>query len=502
VTLNHSGLDSSKPADAEPGFLARELGEVPAGTGRSDNFLKRVQGRSSLIAGALAVSVVSSATVLGVRPISDPSPWLHLRIGQYLLGGGQFGYPDPWAPFAVKQYVPTEWLPAIVGYLTYDAFGAPGIAWLRCAGILALLTAMAWTTRRAAGSVVGITAAFVALLGAYDGLTERPQMLSLIFLAMTMGAWWRTAEDLRPRLWLIPMTWIWACSHGLWLVGIGVGALVACGLACDRRIGRRQLRNMLLIPLASLGAAGLTPIGPKLLLAPFAVSNNAREFVGEWQSSSIRQPVTVLTLVMIGFVLIAWARSARKPQWWQIGLLVTSLVFALAMSRTVAVAAVLVAPLLAQELQKLFPMRVTRPSRHAQLAWVGLTVAALVLAAPLARAVAQNPLGVPVNLAKELRQFPSGTKVIATGDVTGWLLWSAPGLKPVEDIRIEVYAPTYVRRYIETMAAGPAWRGFIRDTGPTVALLQNDSPLVTALTERAGWHTLGSDSGYLLLRRP
>ena len=72
----------------------------------------------------------------------------------------------------------------------------------------------------------------------------------------------------------------------------------------------------------------------------------------------------------------------------------------------------------------------------------------------------------------------------------------------MEDIRIEVYDPSYVRRYIETMAAGPAWRGFIRDTGATVALLQKDSPLVTALTERAGWQAVGSDAGYLLLRRP
>jgi len=502
VTLNHPRLDSSTPADAEHEVIAHGQGELPSGKSRSGVFVDRVHDRGSLIVSALAVFVVSAATVLGVRPIGDPSPWLHLRIGQYLLAGGRFGYPDPWAPFAAKPYVLTEWLPAIVGYLTYNKFGAPGIAWLRCAGILTLLTALTWTTRRAAGAIAAITAAFVALLGAYDGLTERPQMLSLIFLAITLGAWWRTTEDLRPRWWLVPVTWVWACSHGLWLVGLGVGAVVACGLACDNRMGRRQLRNLLLVPLASLAAAGLTPVGPKLLLAPFTVGSNARDFVGEWQPSTIHQPVTVVTLLMIGFVLIAWARSARSPHWWQVGLLVTSLVCALAMVRTVAVAAVIAAPLLAQELQNLLPMRATRPSRLAQLSWVGLTAVALVVAAPMAGALAQNPNGVPVHLAAQLRQIPSGTRVVATGDVTGWLLWSAPDLKPVEDLRIEVYDPSYVRRYIEAMAAGPAWRGFIQETGATVALLDEDSPLATALRERAGWHAVGSDAGYLLLRRP
>ena len=502
VTQNHRRLDPSTPADSKLEVIPHNPTQAPAWMRRYDILLDWIHDRGSLIVSALAVFVVSATTALGVRPISDPSPWLHLRIGQYLLAGGRFGSPDPWAPFATRQYVPTEWLPAIVGYLTYDHFGAPGIAWLRSAGILALLTALVWTTRRAAGAIAAIVASFVALLGAHDGLTERPQLISLVFLVVTLGAWWRTTEDLRPRWWLVPVTWVWACSHGLWLVGIGVGALIACGLASDNRIGRRQLRKLLLVPLASLGAVALTPIGPKLLLAPFTVGSNARDFVGEWQPSTIHQPVTVIALLMIGFVLIAWARSARRPHWWQVGLLVTSLVFAFAMARTVAVAAVLVAPLLAQELQNLFTIRVPRPSRRAQLSWVGLIVAALVISAPLAGAVAQNPQGVPAHLAAQLRQIPSGTRVVATGDVTGWLLWSAPDLKPVEDIRIEVYSPSYVRRYIEAMAAGPAWRGFIQDTGATVALLESESPLATALRERAGWRSVGSDDGYVMLRRP
>lgn len=474
---------------------------VPPNT-QSASLFYRVRNRGSLLVSAFAFCVVAASTVLGVRAISDPSPWLHLRIGQFLLDGGRFGYPDPWAPFAAKPYVLTEWFPAIVGYLTYNRFGAPGIAWLRCAGILILLTALLWTTRRAAGATAALLAAFVAMLGAYDGLTERPQMFSLIFLAITLGAWWRTAEDLRPRWWLVPLSWAWASFHGLWMVGIGVGVIVGCGLACDRRISGHGLRRLLLVPLASLCVAGLTPIGPKLLLAPFTVGSNARDFVGEWQSPSIRQPATVITLLMIGFVLIAWARSARTPRWWQIGLLVTSLVGALAMARTVAIAAVLAAPLVAQELQSLFTTPLTRPSTRAQLSWLGLTAVALVMAVPLAGAVAQNPEGVPVHLAAQLRQIPNGTRVIATGDVTGWLLWSAPNLKPVEDIRIEIYDPAYVHRFIEAMAAGPAWRGFVQDTGATVALLKEDSPLATALQERAHWRATGSDAGYLLLRRP
>jgi hypothetical protein len=461
---------------------------------------RRAEGRKATL--AASVLTVGTATLLGVRAISDPSPWLHLRIGQFLLQGGRFGLPDPWAPFADKPYVPTEWLPSIVGYLTYHQFGPPGIAWLRCAGILAFLTALVWTTRLVAGGFIALIVALAALAGAYDGLTERPQMLSLIFLAVTLGAWWRTTSDLRVRWWLVPLTWLWAMSHGLWPVGIGLGVLMVLGLLLDRRVNVRQSLGMLLVPLTSIVAAGVTPLGPKLLLAPFTVGSNARNFVGEWQSPTMTQPVTVITLILIGLVVLAWIRSSRKPDWWQLGLLAASFLSCLVMARTVAVSAVLVAPLLAQEVQRFVGTHQIPATRRARFGWLSLVLAASVVAMPLAVAVAQNPVGVPEHLSNQLNNLPKGTNVVATGDITGWLLWTAPDLRPVEDLRVEIFSPERVQEFVETMQAGPRWREFIDQSHVTAALLLSDSPLATALQERAGWRAAGSDAGYVLLRKP
>jgi hypothetical protein len=448
---------------------------------------------------AVATIVVSISVFVGVRPVSDPSPWLHLKVGAFLLDGRRFGLPDPWAPFARGAYVPTEWLPAIMGQELYQAFGLPGIAWMRCAGILGLLLALVWSARSAADTATATLVALAALVGAYDGLTERPQLVGFIFLAIAVGAWWRTALDLLPRWWLVPMTWLWACFHGLWSVGIAVGLVIITGLLLDRRLTRSAATRLLAIPILSLVAAGLTPLGARLLLTPLTVGRNVGEFVGEWQPTSARNPFALVTLAMLGLVILSWVRLRRRAQWWQIGLLVTGVGATLATTRTIAVGAIIAAPLLAHEIQLYRDRPVARTTRRFRWAWAALILIALAAAMPLSAARAQDPVSVPQRLRPQLSLIPPGTVVLAEGDINGWLFWAEPAVKPVLDPRIEIYPPAHVRAFISAMSAGPGWQQFVQRTGARYALVLSDSPIATALVEHAGWSRIGEDAGLVLL---
>jgi hypothetical protein len=473
----------------------------PARTGTTAEAARAHRDRP-WFAGAVTTIVVFISVVLGVRPVSDPSPWLHLKVGAFLLDGGRFGLPDPWAPFAGKAYLPTEWLPAVLGQEISQGFGLPGIAWMRCTGILGLLSALVWSARRSADTVTAALVAFAALVGAYEGLTERPQLLGLVFLAVAVGAWWRTALDLKPRWWLVPMTWLWACCHGLWIVGIAVAVVCIVGLLLDRRLTRATAAKLVAIPTLSLVVAGLTPLGPRLLLSPLAIGTNVREFVGEWQSTSVHNPFAVVTLAMLGLVILSWVRMGRRPPWWQIGFLLTGVVATLAMVRTVAVGAVLAAPLLAHEIQLFRDRPVVATSRRSRAAWAALILVALAAAAPLSAARAQDPVAIPQRLTPQLSAIPSGAVVLADGDVSGWLFWAHPGVRPVLDPRIEIYPPAHIRAFASAMAAGPGWNQFVDRMGARYALVHTDSPIATALVERGGWSQIGKDAGFVLLRAP
>ena len=460
--------------------------------------------RARWLSWGLALVFVAVTTRVGLRAVSDPSPWLHLRVGQFLLDGGRFGLPDPWAPYPTRPFVPTEWLPSILAAKLYAVAGLPAIAWMRCASMLLLLTAALWSTRRVASGVPSLLAAFVAVLAAGEGMTERPQAISLVLLAITVGAWWRTSEDLRPRWWLVPLTWIWALSHGLWVVGLGLGVVIVAGLAIDHRLDHRQAGRLLAIPALGLLAAALTPIGPRLLLTPLTIGAKGSDFVGEWQPTSIRDPYAILTVTMLAVVLFVWIRSRAVPPWWQIALAGMSLVSALAMTRTIAVGAVLAAPLLANALQQSLWTSVHHNpvTRRSALGWLALVTAAAVIAMPIAGAIARAPVGMPEGLRPQLSAIPAGTVILCEDDKTGWLLLAEPHLAPAIDIRTEIYSPAHHRAYIRTMAVEPGWQNFIKSTRSTYALVAQGSPIATALRERLGWQPRGSDSGYVLLAAP
>ncbi|MHB8185062.1 MAG: hypothetical protein ACYDDU_03065 [Dermatophilaceae bacterium] len=449
--------------------------------------------------GVLALLALGLTVRVGTRAVGDPDIWWHLKTGQYVLNGGHFSGPDPWVPFATRPFVLTQWLPEVVAQKVYEFAGLPGVAWLRSAAMLVLLGTLLWACRRVADTVPALMAALAAMLGAGASLTERPQLVSFILLAVTLAAWWRSAEDLRPRWWLIPLTWVWACSHGLWPVGLAVGGVVILGLAVDRRLSRRTALRLMLVPALSLVAAALTPVGPRLLLSAFDVSSAAGPFVQEWQPTSARNPFALITLSMIALVVLTWVRSRSVPPTWQILLATTAFVATLIMFRTVAIGAVIAAPLFANALQQ---QRFRPPkalTRQAAFTWLGLSLVAALIAMPMAGAVAQKPFGVPDRLRPQLAALPAKTVVLDQFAISGWLLWAEPHLIPVVDLRSEVYSSEYLTAYRNNESVGPGWQSFITRTGATTALLSEDSALADALQQQLRWRVTGRDNGYVLL---
>ena len=449
-------------------------------------------------------------TALATRAVADPSPWLHLKVGQFLLDGHRFAAPDPFAPYASSSYEPTQWLPSVVVAALYDHAGLPAVAWVRGAGIACFALAMVLATRLAARPAIALAAAALTIAGAYPSLTERPQLLGFIMVVVTVAAWWRSAHDGRPRWWLIPFTWLAACVHGVWAMGLGIGALVVAGIVLQRLFTPRERNRLIAVLAGCVAAAAVTPLGPRLVVSPFAVGGNARQFVTEWMASSVRTPSVALSLVVLAGVFALWVTSRRQPPYWQVMLWVTAILLVLVMQRTVGIGAIVGAMLLADAAEDYLARRGTdavsaRPrlaigARGAELAvLVAATLAAVLLAIPLADARGQVARRVPTALTQPLRQIPQGTHVISDGDLSGWLMFQAPQVRPVFDIRVEVYSAAHVRGFIAALSAQPGWTAYLARTQTRAALLKSDAPLASALGNQWHWTVVASDRGYVLM---
>jgi hypothetical protein len=448
-------------------------------------------------------------TALVTRPVSDPSPWLHLKVGQFLLDGHRFGRPDPFAPYATRIYEPTQWLPSVLVTSLYDHVGLAAVAWSRAAAITVFVLCLLLATRRLARPAIAVGATALAVAGAWPSLTERPQLLGFVMLVVSTSAWWHSAQDGRPRWWLVPFTWLEACVHGVWSVGVGLGAVIVLGVLLGGLFTPRARARLVAALAASALAAGLTPLGPSLLLSPLEVGGNARQFVTEWLPSSVRTPSVALSLAMLAGVFALWAASRRRPPVWQLLLWVTGILLVLLMQRTVAVGAMVGAFLLADTVETHLTGRAPTAdallepqSARGRKEWAVLVTAAIVgiaLAVPLSALRAQQAHGVPTQLISDLRSLPAGTHIISDGDMSGWLMFETPQLAPIYDIRVEVYTPAHVRGFVDALQAKPGWSAYLTNAQARAALLKGDAPLVSALEGQWHWHITKSDLGYVLM---
>ena len=201
--------------------------------------------------------------VIGIGKFWEVDTWWHLSVGQHILDTHTLRGPDAWARFADRPYTATQWLPEAAAAWLVGVMGPGGVVLLRATSVLTLVVLLYVLGRLSAGRLTAGLVAAVALLGAGAGLNPRPQLVSFVLFAVTVLAWWRTAHDHRPRWWLVAVYWLWACSHGLWSIGLAVNGVLLAALVLDPRTRpdrRTTLRLGGLLAACTLAVA-VTPLG-------------------------------------------------------------------------------------------------------------------------------------------------------------------------------------------------------------------------------------------------
>jgi hypothetical protein len=484
-------VDSLTPAPADGASAAPD--DVPPQRTLLDRL--RLVVPLIIVAGSLA-----ALTKRDSEPLSNADTYFHLRFGhEFLDGTWSLRHPGSVTTFGTNDWVPTQWLPQVVMAQLEDWWGLAGVAFL--AGVLhvGLGLAIWFSARRYAGPVAAAPVLILALLAASPGISMRPQVLSFLLVVVTTTAWMSTRDDQKARWWLVPLTWVWAMVHGMWPVGIVIGAVAVVGIALDRATTRRQWLRLAAIPVLSAVAAALTPVGPKLYPAVLLVGSRAQYFA-EWQSPTFRSLFSICFLIMAAVLLVRLLRRPGPASWTEVLLVLLAGGWALYTTRTVVVAAMILVPLVARALQELLGER--QPATRTEVSVVlGSAVACLAVLAVAVPHTANKPPPDPEWFGA-VDALPAGTVVLDDWGRGGYLMWRFPDLDLVMNGYGDIYTDAELEQNFKMDATNPGWLTAVKATGAKYALLRPQSKLASELRDLADWRVLHHDVGIEMLVPP
>jgi hypothetical protein len=279
-----------------------------------------------VVALALVLTVASALHFLGGN-VADPDLWGHLRYGQMILEGhglpreDVFSYTAQGAPFYDH-----EWLADLVLAAIYGVAGSAGWVLFKLLVCAAMLLAMWDATRslaerlapdRPVHPLVGAAAMIAALAVASPGATFRPQLFTMLFLAVELALLLRGDLRLRTRAVVVPwqlavlplLVVVWANAHGGFLVGVGLLGLYTAATIGHELLARRrgsaactpqQLAGVLAVCVAGIAAPLVNPYGVELYLY-LAQTLDMHGEITEWY------PVEVLSTQFLRFKLLVAA---------------------------------------------------------------------------------------------------------------------------------------------------------------------------------------------------
>lgn len=214
---------------------------------------------------------IATALTILVPSFADPDLWGHLLFGSSLLAGtlpleNTFAYTTPAQP-----WVNHELLSEGAMALAYRFAGSAGLVALKVALGLATAAVLWRTARRRSGDAIAATVAVVfALYVMRPGFMIRPQLFTMLFLAVTLEIVRASHGRAAGVAWTLPLlAALWVNVHGGVLAGVG---LLAVALAAARTeelwhgtLGVREAAASTALLAATAAALAVNPYGLRLV---------------------------------------------------------------------------------------------------------------------------------------------------------------------------------------------------------------------------------------------
>lgn len=481
----------------------------------------------------LVILPLAAVTVflVGFHSIINEDFWWHVKAGSDIVSGEGIPRVDTYSyPSEGRPYVDLHWLFQILIHLLYKAGGESGVIWIKClltVGIFAILFSLART--RAPAPLAAVVTAIGAIV-ASERILARPELLSFLFLALTIWLIRRHEEGSR-RAWIaLPLvTLVWVNCEGLFVLGF---VLVGAHL-----LGRLRDRRLWLALALSVVASLINPFFVTGAVHPFVLFtriNGSLEIysmtIGEFLSpfdGTVQHPAVAIFPYYLALIGVALILHGRRPKVSEIVLLVAFGYLAISARRNLALLAIVATPIIArwigEGVRHSWPASVWRSVPVAARTALAV-IAGLGVVLSLAGYCLGLRSGMIYNASQTNRKFGTAQadvafpreaaaflkenrikgpifNLLASG---GYLIHAYPEEKVFIDGRLEVHATEHYGRYLTLGAGGQAWKDAEEEFGFRCLIL-NYALVVPLLVERLGdlsWEPVFVDDTAIVFIKP
>ena len=287
--------------------------------------LSTVQRRGAWLLYYIFLAALLAANSFGYL---DPDFGWHLKVGETIAR--ERSVPSEqlymWS-LGEAHWVDHEWLSNLI---TYGLWSLGGYVAVSVFFILLPLISLALINRYVFNNYLHKTREQVAfacfgtaaLFACLPHFGVRMQEFSFLFFSILLIIidQYRRTLNLKNIYWLIPLLFVWACTHGSFLIGV---ATVLGWIFYELLFKRRKTNKYIfLIGALAIAATLATPYGLKLysFLSDYGTNRYYLSHIEEWRSPyshSIRYDQIIYTLISFTLMLGAWLFSKQRWPLWQ-----------------------------------------------------------------------------------------------------------------------------------------------------------------------------------------
>jgi hypothetical protein len=299
--------------------------------------------------------VYSSAFYFFSYITADPDLWGHLMFGKEISASKSIPSVDIYSYTAFgAEWINHEWLSEVIMWLVFNTFGSPGL--LIGKMIIGLITVTAISiisyNRRSnfmIYSIVFVISVFIMS----PGFMIRPQLATFLFTSLFFLVIHFYLEKRINLLWTLPIIMIiWVNSHGGFIIGAGVLAIVAVLEYIDCIVDRKNsdhLRSLILWVFITEACMLVNPYGIDLLVFLYKTLTLSRS-ISEWEAVSLFDLSYIRLKIFSICVILSFFINRKQNRYWEIGIIIIAMLFAYLNQRHTPVFAILAAPFLAEKL--------------------------------------------------------------------------------------------------------------------------------------------------------